>query len=114
MRELARDPKQIGNLIRGERKRKAMSQKELASRAGLRQASVSAIENGSPTTKLQTLLADHRKFQACLERGIELMIVDSSKLTYTKEKTMRPCWEMIWPIINAKNQIDTIFSLNQA
>jgi HTH-type transcriptional regulator/antitoxin HipB len=57
MRELARDPKQIGNLIRGERKRKAMSQKELASRAGLRQASVSAIENGSPTTKLQTLLA---------------------------------------------------------
>jgi HTH-type transcriptional regulator/antitoxin HipB len=57
LRELARDPKQIGNFIRGERKRKGMSQKELASRAGLRQASISAIENGSPNTKLQTLLA---------------------------------------------------------
>jgi HTH-type transcriptional regulator/antitoxin HipB len=57
MRELARDPKQIGNLIRRERKRKALSQKELASRAGLRQASLSAIENGTPNTKLQTLLA---------------------------------------------------------
>jgi HTH-type transcriptional regulator / antitoxin HipB len=56
-RELARDPKQIGNVIRGKRKRQAMTQMELAARAGLRQASVSAIENGSPNTKLQTLLA---------------------------------------------------------
>ena len=56
MKELARDPKQIGNLIRGERKRKALSQKALASMAGLRQASISAIENGSTNTKLQTLL----------------------------------------------------------
>ena len=56
MRDLARDPKQIGNLIRGERKRKALSQKALASMAGLRQASISAIENGSTNTKLQTLL----------------------------------------------------------
>lgn len=57
LRGLARDPKQIGNLIRSERKRKALSQKDVAYRAGLRQASVSAIENGSPSTKLQTLLA---------------------------------------------------------
>jgi HTH-type transcriptional regulator/antitoxin HipB len=56
MRDLARDPKQIGNLIRSERKRKALSQKALASMAGLRQASISAIENGSTNTKLQTLL----------------------------------------------------------
>lgn len=56
MKELARDAKQLGNLIRGERKRKLMSQKDLALRAGLRQASVSAIETGSPNTKLQTLL----------------------------------------------------------
>lgn len=53
---MARDPKQIGNLIRGERKRKTLSQKALASMAGLRQASISAIENGSTNTKLQTLL----------------------------------------------------------
>lgn len=56
MRELARDPKQIGNLIRSERRRKALSQQVLASMSGLRQASISAIENGSPNTKLQTLL----------------------------------------------------------
>lgn len=56
MRELARDSKQIGNLIRNARKRKALSQQALASLAGLRQASISAIENGSPNTKLQTLL----------------------------------------------------------
>jgi HTH-type transcriptional regulator / antitoxin HipB len=57
MKELARNSKQIGNLIRGERKRKSLTQKQLASIAGLRQASISAIENGSPNTKLQTLLA---------------------------------------------------------
>lgn len=56
MKELARDSRQIGNLIRSERKRKVLSQKALASMTGLRQASISAIENGSPNTKLQTLL----------------------------------------------------------
>ena len=73
MRELARDPKQIGNLIRGERKRKELSQKELASMAGLRQASISAIENGSPNTKLQTLLT------VLLSLGLEFQI--SSRTT---------------------------------
>jgi HTH-type transcriptional regulator/antitoxin HipB len=56
MKELGRNAKQIGNLIRRERKRKSLSQNELASMAGLRQASISAIENGGPNTKLQTLL----------------------------------------------------------
>lgn len=56
MKELARDSRQIGNLIRNERRRKALSQTALASMAGLRQASISSIENGSPNTKLQTLL----------------------------------------------------------
>jgi len=57
MQELARDPKQIGNLIRRERKRHKLSQSELALRVGLRQASISAIENGSQNAKLQSLLA---------------------------------------------------------
>ena len=54
---LARDPKQIGNVIRVARKRKGWSQGELAKRSGLRQGTVSLIETGSPATKIQTLLA---------------------------------------------------------
>jgi len=57
MQELARDPKQIGNLIRNARKRKALSQKELASMVGLRQGNISMIENGYASTKLHNLLA---------------------------------------------------------
>ena len=57
MQELARDPKQIGNLIRNIRKRKALSQKQLASMVGLRQENISMIENGYTSTKLHTLLA---------------------------------------------------------
>ena len=56
MKTLARNAKQIGNLIRSERKRKSLSQNQLASMAGLRQASISEIEVGFPNTKLQTLL----------------------------------------------------------
>jgi HTH-type transcriptional regulator/antitoxin HipB len=56
MKALARNAKQIGNLIRSERKRKSLSQKQLASMAGLRQANISEIEGGVPNTKLQTLL----------------------------------------------------------
>jgi len=57
MQELARDPKQIGNLIRNARKRKALSQKELASMVGLRQGNISMLENGYASTKLHNLLA---------------------------------------------------------
>lgn len=56
MKALARNAKQIGNFIRSERKRKSLSQKQLASMAGLRQASISGVESGTTNTKLQTLL----------------------------------------------------------
>ncbi len=57
MNDLARDPKQIGNLIRRARKRRALSQKGLGDKAGLRQETISLIENGNPATRLETLLA---------------------------------------------------------
>ena len=57
MNDLARDPKQIGNLIRRARKRQAWSQKVLGGKAGLRQETISLIENGNPATKIETLLA---------------------------------------------------------
>ena len=57
MNDLARDPKQIGNLIRRARKRQALSQKALGDKAGLRQETISLIENGNPAARIETLLA---------------------------------------------------------
>lgn len=57
MNPLARDPKQIGNLIRRTRKKQELNQSELGSKAGLRQETISLIENGHPAAKLETLLA---------------------------------------------------------
>jgi len=57
MNDLARDPKQIGNLIRRARKRRAWSQKAVGDRAGLRQETISLIENGNPAARIETLLA---------------------------------------------------------
>jgi HTH-type transcriptional regulator/antitoxin HipB len=57
MNDLARDPKQIGNLIRRARKRRALSQKALGDQTGLRQETISLIENGNPASRIKTLLA---------------------------------------------------------
>lgn len=57
MNDLARDPKQVGNLIRRARKRQALNQKLLGEKAGLRQETISLIETGNAATKLETLLA---------------------------------------------------------
>src|SRR6266700_8134627 len=56
MNDLARDPKQIGNLIRRARKKRALSQKALGDKAGLRQETISLIENGNPAARIETLL----------------------------------------------------------
>jgi HTH-type transcriptional regulator / antitoxin HipB len=57
MAELARSPEQIGNAIRRARKKRGMSQSELGQRSGLRQETISLIENGNPAAKLETILA---------------------------------------------------------
>jgi len=57
MNELARSPEQIGNAIRRVRKKRGMSQSELGQKAGLRQETISLIENGNPAAKLETILA---------------------------------------------------------
>ncbi len=49
---------------------------------------------------------DGRKFQACLERGIELCIIDTSNQTYFKEKTSQKYLDIISNIINQKYQRD--------
>ena len=48
---------------------------------------------------------DNRKFQACLERNIELCIIDSSKLTYFKESNALPYLNIIENIIRNKQAV---------
>ena len=55
--DLARDPRQIGNLIRRARKKQGLSQTALGAKAGLRQETISLIESGHPAAKIETLLA---------------------------------------------------------
>ncbi|WP_435105431.1 helix-turn-helix domain-containing protein [Arhodomonas sp. AD133] len=57
MTDLARTPKQLGNLVRRSRKRRGLSQTQLGEMAGLRQETISLIETGNPAAKLETILA---------------------------------------------------------
>jgi hypothetical protein len=45
---------------------------------------------------------DQRKMQACLERGIELCIIDTSQQTYFKPHTSQKYLNIIIEIINNK------------
>lgn len=57
MTDLARTPRQIGNLIRRARKAQSMNQTRLGEVAGLRQETISLIETGNPAARLETILA---------------------------------------------------------
>lgn len=45
---------------------------------------------------------DERKFQACLERGIELCLIDTSKQTYVTDKTSDVFFTIITSLIDLK------------
>ncbi|MGK2285261.1 helix-turn-helix domain-containing protein [Pedomonas sp. V897] len=57
MMDLTRTPQHLGTLIRRARKKQGLSQAELGARCGFRQETISLVENGSPATRLDTLLA---------------------------------------------------------
>jgi HTH-type transcriptional regulator/antitoxin HipB len=57
MNTLARSTTQLGTIIRNARKSIGLSQTQLGELAGLRQASISAIESGKPSTRLDTLMS---------------------------------------------------------
>lgn len=57
MAEVARSPKQMGNMIQRARRRKGLTQTELANLSGLRQELISRIESGHDGTKLSSLYA---------------------------------------------------------
>ncbi len=75
MSELARSPEQIGNAIRRARKKHGMSQSELGEKSGLRQETISLIENGNPAAKLESILA------VLTALGLELNVSERSKLS---------------------------------
>jgi HTH-type transcriptional regulator/antitoxin HipB len=56
MMNLARNPKQIGTLVRRARKQRGWSQTQLGEKAGLRQETISLIETGNPATRLDTIM----------------------------------------------------------
>jgi HTH-type transcriptional regulator/antitoxin HipB len=53
---LARDPKQLGNIIRRARKRLGFSQKQLGEKTAMRQATISLLETGNAALRLENLL----------------------------------------------------------
>lgn len=56
MKELVRSPKQLGAALRRFRKDRALTQVQLAQRTGLRQGTISQVENGLETIKLRTAM----------------------------------------------------------
>ena len=56
MKELVRSPKQLGAALHRFRKDRALTQIQLAKRAGLRQGTISQVENGLGTVKLTTVM----------------------------------------------------------
>ena len=54
---LARTPEQIGAIVRRVRREQGLTQAALGEKSGLRQETISLIENGNPATRLETLLA---------------------------------------------------------
>jgi hypothetical protein len=51
---------------------------------------------------------DQRKFQACIERDIELCIIDTSKQKQFRETTAKPYLDIITNIINKKVRMEGI------
>ncbi|MYA87963.1 MAG: helix-turn-helix domain-containing protein [Boseongicola sp. SB0662_bin_57] len=57
MSALARTPRQIGNIVRRNRKALGLNQTQLGEKSGLRQETISLIETGNPAAKMKTILA---------------------------------------------------------
>lgn len=55
MDQIARTSKQVGNAIRRQRRKLGLNQTSVGDRTKLRQATISAVENGAPGTRLGTL-----------------------------------------------------------
>jgi HTH-type transcriptional regulator/antitoxin HipB len=68
MHSMARTPKQIGCVIQRARRSRGWTQTDLGQRSGLRQATVSAIETGETSARLESIL----RLLAALELEIRI------------------------------------------
>lgn len=73
MDQIARTSKQIGAAIRRRRRAMDLSQAKLGAQTNLRQATISALENGEPGTELRTLM------DVLAALGLEIVIRERSK-----------------------------------
>lgn len=73
MKTLARAPKDIGHAIRNARRSRKLTQRQLAIQSGVWQETISKIENGVASAKLETVFA----ILAALE--LELQVQDRTK-----------------------------------
>jgi len=63
------------------------------------------IHGGDKLSQIQN--NDNRKFQACLEQGIELCIIDTSQQKYFKEKTSQKYFDIIINILNQRTPLNS-------
>ncbi len=75
MDQIVRTTKQLGAAIRRYRRSTGLSQAELGAKTKLRQATISALEQGEPGTELRTLI----DVMSALD--LEIMVRDRSKAT---------------------------------
>jgi HTH-type transcriptional regulator / antitoxin HipB len=68
MDKIARSPKQLGTTIRNFRRKQNITQTQLGEKTGLRQATISKIENGEEAIKISTLC------DVLAALGIELVV----------------------------------------
>ena len=73
MNQIARTATQIGAILRRERLKRGLTQSELGSKIGLRQATVSKLEKGEPATRLATLL------DALTALNLQLVVTERGK-----------------------------------
>ncbi len=79
MEQIARTSKQLGAAIRRRRRTARLSQTDLGAKTNLRQATISALENGEPGTQLRTVIG----VMAAL--GIEMVIRERGRSGETIE-----------------------------
>jgi HTH-type transcriptional regulator / antitoxin HipB len=68
MADLVRSPRMAGALVRKARLAQGLTQKELAARMNVRQATISKLESGEPATRMAVL------FDALAALGLELAV----------------------------------------
>lgn len=79
MEHIARNTKQVGQVLSRLRRKQDMTQSTLSDKTHLRQATISNLENGEQGTKLQTV------FDVLTALDLELVIRPRTKKSYEDE-----------------------------